>query len=119
MPALGAVESALDVVNGFRDHPAGRLRLNVPLSVSKLILPRITPPFIAAYPDICLVIIVDDSFVDLLHSGCDAGVRYEEHMELEGGGGVGRQRPLAALSRSALSAGALCALADFIPTMRW
>ncbi|OFA06714.1 LysR family transcriptional regulator [Duganella sp. HH101] len=83
MPALGAVESALDVVNGFRDRPAGRLRLNVPLSVSKLVLPRIIPPFIAAYPDICLEIIVDDSFVDLQRSGCDAGVRYEEHMELD------------------------------------
>jgi DNA-binding transcriptional LysR family regulator len=80
-PALGAVESALDVVNGFRDRPAGRLRLNVPLSASRLILPRILPPFMAAYPDIVLEIIVDDSFVDLLRSGCDAGIRYEERME--------------------------------------
>ena len=29
-PALVEVESALDVVNGFRDRPAGTLRLNVP-----------------------------------------------------------------------------------------
>ena len=29
-PALGEVEAALDVVNGFRDRPAGTLRLNVP-----------------------------------------------------------------------------------------
>ena len=28
-PALTEVESALDVVNGFRDRPAGTLRLNV------------------------------------------------------------------------------------------
>ncbi len=28
--ALGEVEAALDVVNGFRDRPAGTLRLNVP-----------------------------------------------------------------------------------------
>ncbi|MBV7537155.1 LysR family transcriptional regulator [Duganella sp. sic0402] len=80
-PALGAVESALDVVNGFRDRPAGRLRLNVPLSAAKLILPRILPPFMAAYPEICVEVTVEDSFVDLLRSGCDAGIRYEERME--------------------------------------
>src|SRR5215218_3966530 len=30
-PALAEVESAVDVVNGFRDKPAGTLRLNVPI----------------------------------------------------------------------------------------
>ncbi|PWN57534.1 LysR family transcriptional regulator, partial [Chryseobacterium phosphatilyticum] len=33
-PALGEVEAALDVVNGFRDRPAGTLRLNVPVSAA-------------------------------------------------------------------------------------
>lgn len=80
-PALGAIESALDVVNGFRDRPAGRLRLNVPLSASKLVLPRIVPQFLAAYPEICLEVIVEDRFVELLQSGCDAGIRYEEGMD--------------------------------------
>lgn len=80
-PALGAVESALDVVNGFRDRPAGRLRLNVPLSAAKLILPRLLPSFMAAYPEIRVEVMVEDGFVDLLRSGCDAGIRYEERME--------------------------------------
>ena len=81
MPALNAVESALDVANSFRDRPAGRLRLNVPLSASRLVLPRIIPPFLAAYPEIRLEVIVDDRFVELLQSGCDAGIRYEESMD--------------------------------------
>lgn len=38
-PALGEVEAALDVVNGFRDRPAGTLRLNVPVSAARLVLP--------------------------------------------------------------------------------
>ncbi|EJN05073.1 LysR family transcriptional regulator, partial [Herbaspirillum sp. YR522] len=80
-PALGAIESALDVVNGFRDRPAGRLRLNVPLSASRLVLPRIVPAFLAAYPEISLEVIVEDRFVDLVQAGCDAGIRYEESME--------------------------------------
>src|SRR5580704_15445956 len=40
-PALGEVAAALDVVNGFRDRPAGTLRLNVPSMVARLILPPI------------------------------------------------------------------------------
>lgn len=35
-PALGEVEAALDVVNRFRDRPAGTLRLNVPVSAVRL-----------------------------------------------------------------------------------
>src|ERR1700733_10738849 len=82
-PALLAVESALDVVNRFRARPAGTLRLNVPVSAARLVLPRIVPPFLAAYPDICLEVIAEDSFVDMLAAGCDAGIRYEERLEQE------------------------------------
>ena len=80
-PALGEVEAALDVVNGFRDRPAGTLRLNVPVSAARLVLPYIVPPFLAAYPDIRLEIIAEDSFVDVLAAGCDAGIRYDERLE--------------------------------------
>ena len=43
-PALAEVEGALDVVNRFRERPAGTLRLNVPMSASRLVLPAIVPP---------------------------------------------------------------------------
>jgi DNA-binding transcriptional LysR family regulator len=80
-PALSEVESALDVVNAFRDRPAGTLRLNVPVVAARLVLPSIVPHFLAAYPDIRLEVIADDSFVDVLAAGCDAGIRYEERLE--------------------------------------
>jgi DNA-binding transcriptional LysR family regulator len=80
-PALGEVDAALDVVNGFRDRPAGTLRLNVPVSAARLVLPRLVPPFLAAYPDITLEIIAEDGFVDVLAAGCDAGIRYDERLE--------------------------------------
>jgi DNA-binding transcriptional LysR family regulator len=80
-PALGEVEAALDVVNGFRDRPAGTLRLNVPVSAARLVLPAILPGFLAAYPDIRMEIVAEDSFVDVLASGCDAGIRYDERLE--------------------------------------
>jgi DNA-binding transcriptional LysR family regulator len=80
-PALNEVQAALDVVNGFRSRPAGTLRLNVPISAARLALPAIVPPFLAAYPEIRLEVIADDSFVDVLAAGCDAGIRYDERLE--------------------------------------
>ncbi|RXT19716.1 LysR family transcriptional regulator [Rhizobium leguminosarum] len=80
-PALSEVESALDVVNGFRDRPVGALRLNVPVSAARLVLPAIVPPFLAAYPDIRLEVVTDESFVDVIAAGCDAGIRYDERLE--------------------------------------
>jgi DNA-binding transcriptional LysR family regulator len=80
-PALGEVEAALDVVNLFRDRPAGTLRLNVPVSAARLVLPPILPGFLAAYPDIRIEIVAEDGFVDLVASGCDAGIRYDERLE--------------------------------------
>lgn len=81
VPALSEVEAALDVVNDFRERATGTLRLNVPLSASRLVLPKIITPFLQAYPDIRLEVVVEDSFVDMLAAGCDAGIRYEERLE--------------------------------------
>jgi DNA-binding transcriptional LysR family regulator len=80
-PALNEVQAALDVVNGFRNRPAGTLRLNVPVSAARLTLPAIVPPFLAAYPEIRLEIVAEDSFVDIVAAGFDAGIRYDERLE--------------------------------------
>lgn len=79
--ALTEVESALDVVNGFRDRPIGTLRLNVPVSAARLVLPAIVPAFLAAYPEIRLEVVAEDSFVDVLAAGFDAGIRYDERLQ--------------------------------------
>ena len=81
VPALGEVEAALDVVNSFRDRPTGTLKLNVPATVARLVLPSIVTPFLKTYPEIRLEVIVEDSFVDMLAAGCDAGIRYDERLE--------------------------------------
>lgn len=80
-PALSEIEAAIDVAHGLRDQPAGTLKLNVPVSVARLVLPAIVPGFLAAYPDIRLEVIVEESFVDILAVGCDAGIRYDERLE--------------------------------------
>jgi len=80
-PALSEVAAALDAVNGFRDSPTGTLRLNVPNAVARLVMPSIIGPFLAAHPGISLEIFADDSFVDVLAAGFDAGIRYDERLE--------------------------------------
>ena len=79
-PALAEVEASLDVVNHFRDRPAGTLRINVPTNVARTVMPGIDTPFLKRYPEIRLEVIVEDSFVDLMASGCDAGIRYDERL---------------------------------------
>ena len=80
-PAFAEVEAALDAVTGFRDRPAGMLKLNVPVSAARLVLPAIVPQFLDAYPAIRLEVITEESFVDVLAAGCDAGIRYDERLE--------------------------------------
>jgi DNA-binding transcriptional LysR family regulator len=81
VPALNEVETAIDTVNAFRDRPAGTLKLNVPGTVARLVLPAIITPFLKAFPDIRLEVTVEESFVDILAAGCDAGIRYDERLE--------------------------------------
>ena len=81
VPALGEVEAALDVVNGFRDSPTGTLRINAPIGVTRLVLPAIVPAFLAAHPGITLELSSEDRFIDVLAAGFDAGIRYEERLE--------------------------------------
>ena len=80
-PALTEVGAALDAVSSLHDRPAGTLRLNVPVSAARLVLPAIVPPFLAAYPEIRLEVVADENFVDVLAAGCDAGIRYDERLE--------------------------------------
>ncbi|MGE3832876.1 MAG: LysR family transcriptional regulator [Parvibaculaceae bacterium] len=81
VPALGEVSAALDQVNSFRDSPVGTLRLNVPIIVAQRILPPIATAFLKAHPGIILDVAAEDSFVDVLAGGFDAGIRYEERVE--------------------------------------
>ena len=81
LPALGEVAAALDIANDFRSTPRGTLRLNVPTVAARLFLPAITEAFLHAHPEVKLEITVDDSFVDVLAAGCDAGIRYDERLE--------------------------------------
>ena len=80
-PALGEVSAAIDAVNDLRDTPSGTLKLNVPGIVACAILPDIAARFLAAHPGITLEVTAEDSFIDVLAAGYDAGIRYDERLE--------------------------------------
>jgi DNA-binding transcriptional LysR family regulator len=80
-PALNEVASALDLLNDLRNSPRGTLRLNVPVNAARFFLQPIVDQFLRAYPQIVLDLVVDNNFVDVVASGCDAGIRYGERLE--------------------------------------
>jgi DNA-binding transcriptional LysR family regulator len=80
-PAFSEITSALDQATSHGDRPAGSLKLNVPASAARLVLPRVVPAFLATYPDIRLEIVTEESFVDIIECGYDAGIRYDERLE--------------------------------------
>jgi DNA-binding transcriptional LysR family regulator len=81
VPALSEVAAAVDAVNGFRDSLTGTLKLNVPTAVARLILPPIVEGFLKANPAITIEIATEDSLIDVLAAGFDAGIRYDERLE--------------------------------------
>jgi DNA-binding transcriptional LysR family regulator len=79
-PAISDVGAALDQVRGLRGVPSGRLRINSPPPAIDLVLAPMVAPFLRQYPQIDLEIVSDSSFVDIVATGFDAGVRYGEHL---------------------------------------
>ncbi|MGY4397724.1 DNA-binding transcriptional LysR family regulator [Sphingomonas sp. UYAg733] len=77
-PALAEITDALDGLAVAHGQPSGTLRLNVPSIVARYILPPIVARFLTAHPGIRLEVVAEDSFLDVLAHGFDAGIRYEE-----------------------------------------
>src|SRR5512145_3276118 len=73
-PAFGDIQQALSRVSGFRDRPAGRVRLLLPRSAAMIaVVPKLAQ-FARDYPDVVLEITTDNSRVDLVSGGYDAGI---------------------------------------------
>lgn len=80
-PALLDIESALEEVNEFRDSPLGNLRINAPKSAVELVLAPLVTRFLSAHPGMRVELVADDSFVDIVAEGYDAGVRFGESLQ--------------------------------------
>lgn len=58
-----------------QSRPHGRLRVDVPGRIGRLIIAPALPEFLARYPDIELELGVSDRPVDLVHEGVDCAIR--------------------------------------------
>jgi len=80
-PALGDIRGALDLITGLRDRPAGRVRLVVsPIAATTVLAPKLGQ-FAREYPDVVLDVTTDESRVDLVAAGFDAGMHFGEFIE--------------------------------------
>jgi DNA-binding transcriptional LysR family regulator len=79
-PALGEIAEAVDLARQLGDSVAGTLRINAPQPAAHFVISPRLPEFLAAYPRLTLELIVDDSFVDIVEGGFDAGVRFGESL---------------------------------------
>lgn len=73
---FGAIDTALDTLNRFRDTPSGRVRINAAVEAANLLLAPIIPAFMDRYPDVELDIVASNRLVDMTDAGFDAGIRY-------------------------------------------
>src|ERR671916_852402 len=79
-PALTEVGDALDEISGLRDKPAGRVRLLLPRFAMESVLAPKLGQFAQEYPDILLDVTTDDSRMDIVAGGFDAGIHLGEYI---------------------------------------
>lgn len=78
---LDDYRAALELVNDFREKPAGGLRLTVAPPVAYLGLVHTISRFLAAYPEISLEVSADSALTDIVAGRFDAGIRPAERLE--------------------------------------
>lgn len=77
-PALREIFQAMEIVNEFRDTPAGTLRINMSGAAARGILTPIVLRFLKRYPDMHVDLVTDGRLVDIVAEGFDAGLRMAE-----------------------------------------
>jgi len=80
-PAFTEIREALEQVSGLRNKPAGRVRLLAPRLAVKTVLTSTIGRFVRDYPDITLEVTTDDSRMDIVAGGFDAGIHFGEYIE--------------------------------------
>jgi DNA-binding transcriptional LysR family regulator len=79
-PALADIRGTLTSLAGLQTKPVGRVRLLCPRLAAKTVLAPKLGRFALDYPDVELDITTDDSRVDLVSAGFDAGIQFGEYI---------------------------------------
>lgn len=70
----------MTTLSGLQDRPVGRVRLLCPRLATKTVLAPKLGQFARKYPGVELEITTDDSRVDLVSAGYDAGIQFGEYI---------------------------------------
>jgi DNA-binding transcriptional LysR family regulator len=77
-PALSDIRGVLTTLSGLQSTPVGRIRLLCPRLAAKGVVGPKLGQFVRNYPGVELEITTDDSRVDLVSAGYDAGIQFGE-----------------------------------------
>ena len=80
-PAVDQALESLKTVRAQRGEVTGRVRLTVPSPAVSLVVSRLLPRFVTRYAKVEVDVRVDDSFVDIVSKGFDAGIRLIEAID--------------------------------------
>lgn len=92
---VAELRATLGSLAALRETPAGRLRVNAPLSFGTLRLSRAVADFAVRYPEVRVELVLNDRFVDPIEEGFDVTLRIAEPRHLTSLS----MRPLAAFDR--------------------
>lgn len=79
-PAFTLIDEAVRGLHDGAERPVGPLRITAPGAVARYVLPRLLPPFMAAFPGVEVEVSVDEAVVDIVERGFDAAIRFEERV---------------------------------------
>ncbi len=79
-PVMAEARAALHDAASSQGRVRGSLKLNAPGAVMVDILPPLIDGFLNLHPEVQIEVLVDDRLVDINAKGCDAGIRYGEHL---------------------------------------
>jgi DNA-binding transcriptional LysR family regulator len=79
-PVMAEARAALHDAASSQGQVKGSLKLHAPGAVMVDILPPLISGFLAVHPEVQMEVLVDDRPIDITAKGCDAGVRYGEHL---------------------------------------
>ncbi|MCX4175817.1 LysR substrate-binding domain-containing protein [Paraburkholderia madseniana] len=81
MPAVRELVQASDELGAIAELPAGLLRINVARAGHMIVMQPVLRRFLDRYPEIRIDISVENSLVDIVGRGFDAGIRFGDLVE--------------------------------------
>ncbi|TCL69486.1 LysR family transcriptional regulator [Rhizobium sp. BK251] len=80
-PSIDTILGAVDELGEDGEEPSGLLRLNVPRAAFLIVLQPVMKAFLAAHPQVRLEISVENTLIDIVGRGFDAGIRFGDLVE--------------------------------------